>query len=1152
MQIRWIELNGFKSFPERTKIEIHEGITCFVGPNGAGKSNIVDAFRWILGEHNPRTLRGEKMEEVIFQGSASKREKGIAEVSILLDTQKKSENGNEPEKEQIEIKRRFYRTGESYFIINEKHSRLKDIKEIFVSEGVDIRTYAIIDQIKINELLTRPAQRKALLEECAGISIYKLKKTEAETKLQSSKENLQRLEDIIGEIRKQLSLLERQAKKAEKYKKISGELKNLELRASKKETLCFVDELNNFNAEIESLEMKHAQLKDKIEKIIRSISQQKNQISVMEISIQDVDRQIRQFEVEKAKLEKEIALCSMELQNKREQIVRLTEENSTLSIEIEKIQQQLNDSIALCSEIEGSITVFQKEIIDKEQTILESQKELEKVEIELEKDRKNLFNLSTELVNKKNHYQSIKKSFENAQNRTNILKQKIKETKLKIISFEKELKARNEKIQSLNINFQTETSEMDKLKQEIIGLEKELEEKAQLLIEKKQFEAVINGKIQALESEIWEEDRTCKLFFECIDVTPDMEELIESFFDEKLRAIVVDNIDEIKDTGNKKIFFLKNISQGTVSSNDFMLTERPLKYLKEFVKIKENGISKNFFDNVLIVEDLKEAIQLKKFLPHASFITMNGEVLFADGFIKTGKGESILVKKRMLEELNREKLDIFYQIENIGNDIEKIKIKKQELIKQLENKREKISQIRTEIIHTEARYRNCLNEIESTKKKITYMENEEKALNNEIEQNKELITKTQSEIEYISYSIADVEEKIEKLKNLQAETSNIHNAIKEELSQKRVSMSTIKERLNAKKSEIDRLNEEVKKNSNTKKRNQNEIEQNTKRISQIEVEIKEKSSQIGTVSEQIQRLTEQKATLLTEFNNNKNSLNQLDKDYQKLNQELQSLTTITGEKKAIVGETKLKLENLWNEIYNRYGIDILKEDIEPAEDLQAIKQKITHLALQLKEIGPVDVEILREYEEVKERYDFLIIQQKDIMTSIEELEEAIKKINSLTRKNLRQTFSLLKEKFNSLFSELFGGGKADLVLTDENNILESEIEIQVQLPGKKTNNINLLSGGEKTLTALAFIFACLSIRPSPVCILDEIDSPLDDPNTLRCRNMIKALSNKTQFLVITHNKLMMELADYIYGVTMQEEGVSTVISLGLREAEVYV
>jgi len=206
---------------------------------------------------------------------------------------------------------------------------------------------------------------------------------------------------------------------------------------------------------------------------------------------------------------------------------------------------------------------------------------------------------------------------------------------------------------------------------------------------------------------------------------------------------------------------------------------------------------------------------------------------------------------------------------------------------------------------------------------------------------------------------------------------------------------------------------------------------------------------LETVSEQIQRLTEQKATLLTEFNNNKNSLNQLDKDYQKLNQELQSLTTITGEKKAIMGETKLKLENLWNEIYNRYGIDILKEDIEPAEDLQAIKQKITHLALQLKEIGPVDVEILREYEEVKERYDFLIIQQKDIMTSIEELEEAIKKINSLTRKNLRQTFSLLKEKFNSLFSELFGGGKADLVLTDENNILESEIEIQVQLPGKK-------------------------------------------------------------------------------------------------------
>jgi len=305
------------------------------------------------------------------------------------------------------------------------------------------------------------------------------------------------------------------------------------------------------------------------------------------------------------------------------------------------------------------------------------------------------------------------------------------------------------------------------------------------------------------------------------------------------------------------------------------------------------------------------------------------------------------------------------------------------------------------------------------------------------------------------------------------------------------------------------------------------------------------------ISSEIKEITDKKQNLLSELENEKNLINQLEKDYLKLNEELQNITTFIGQKKLSSGEKTVKLENLWHEIHNRYGIDILQEDIEPAEETAPLKTRIDHLATQLKEIGPVDIEILKEYEEVKERYTFLTGQQKDLITSIEELETAIKKINSLTRKKLRETFDALKEKFQSIFKELFGGGKAELQLSDENNILEADIDINFQPPGKKSTNINLLSGGEKTLSAIAFIFACHSIRPSPLCILDEVDASLDDPNTLRLRKLIKDFSNKTQFLIITHNKLLMESADYIYGVTMQEEGVSTVISLGLKEAEVY-
>jgi chromosome segregation protein len=347
------------------------------------------------------------------------------------------------------------------------------------------------------------------------------------------------------------------------------------------------------------------------------------------------------------------------------------------------------------------------------------------------------------------------------------------------------------------------------------------------------------------------------------------------------------------------------------------------------------------------------------------------------------------------------------------------------------------------------------------------------------------------------------------------------------------------------------LNEEIKKLSIKKQKNEEEIEQSLKKISQIEQEKAKTLRAIETLTFEIANLKELKETLYTELKQTRGFLAELETNYQNINEELQKITTLIGEKKAIEREIKIKLENLWIEIYNLYGINIINEEIEPILDTEIFKSRIMQLKNQLKEIGPVDMEILKEYEEVRERYNFLISQKQDIITSIEELQEAIKKINSLTKKKLKETLYLLREKFNNIFNELFEGGKAELILTDENNILESEIDIQVQPPGKKAGNINLLSGGEKTLTALSFIFACLSIRPSPVCILDEVDAPLDDINTLRLRKLIKDLSNETQFLIITHNKLMMEIADYIYGVTMQEEGVSTVISLQLKKAEVY-
>lgn len=1147
MRIRWIELNGFKSFPERTKIELNEGVTCFVGPNGTGKSNIVDAFRWILGEHNPRVLRGEKMEEVIFQGSPSKKEKGLAEVVILLVLTGDPQNGTNSEVKEVEIKRRFYRTGESYFIINGKPSRLKDIKEIFLSEGVDIRTYSIIDQFKLNEILFKPSSRKALLEECAGISIYKFKKTESEAKLQSARENLQRIEDILGELKNQYSLLERQAIRAEKYKKIIEELKNLELKVSKKESDILIREIENLKNQIKHFENSMLLFEQQKEKVIENRDKKKNKVYQLENTIQQKEKQLKLKETEIAQIEKELALLKQEQENKRESIKNIKEENTNLSEEIEKNQSELNKAKLEVEQIEAKILNLQREIINNEESLLKLKHESLEIEEQIESERKLLFNLSTDITTKKNEYNSLSKTIENNKNRFTSLITKKEEVVKLIDKLNAEINRVETKISNLKETLNQREIELRNFIDELDLLEEMLESSNQKLIELRKKEAIISGKIETITSEIWQEDSNQKLLIDFIDVSPEAEELVEILLEDKLRAVVIENIEEIKASNNRKFFFLKKTAIN--ESNNF--PDVGFSQIMDFVKIKDSSIGNHILKGVFIVDNLKIAQQMQQKFPNCCFLTKKGEVLFPDGFIKIGKASDLLKKKRILEELKANEEITLNQIKLLEEEILKIKQKQEKISKQIEEKREGISEKKRELVQHEHELIVLNKELEQAEKRQRYMENEEKSLQYEINLNIKTKEKLQTEIEALSQSINDIDKKIEELKTLQGNLFNMQEHKQNILSGEKIELSSLKERLNSKNSEIARLNENIKKLSMKKEKNQRQIEYLNNKLHEIAIKKAEQTEKYQNISIERENLRRELDNIIKISKEERKNLDEIEKEYQKISEEIQKITSIISEKKAKESEFRMKLESLWNEIYNLYGVDILREDIEPASDKDSAKDTINKLKTQLKEIGPVDMEILKEYEEVKERYEFLFNQKKDIKTSIEELEEAIKKINSLTRKKLRETLDLLREKFNSTFKELFDGGRAEILLTDENNILDAELEIKVQPPGKKLNNINLLSGGEKTLTALAFIFACLSIRPSPICILDEVDATLDDPNTLRFRKLIRELSDKIQFLIITHNKLIMEAADYLYGVTMQEEGVSKVISIQLRDAEVY-
>jgi chromosome segregation protein len=1148
MQIKWIELNGFKSFPDKIKIELNSGITCFVGPNGAGKSNIVDAFRWVLGEHNPRMLRGDKMEEVIFQGSASKREKGLAEVSLFLVLNEESNNGESSNRQELEIKRKLYRTGESYFLINGKQARLKDIKEVFVSEGTDIRTYSIIDQHKISEILFKSSQRKALLEECAGISLYKIKKAESEGKLSAAKENLQRIEDILSELEKQYHLLDKQAKRAEKYQKLLTELTELELRTSKTESMALIEELKKLQDELEKLEERSMNLKKAISEVNISKDKYREGITTLEKKIKETEKEVKNKEFEKAKHEKDAALLIQEEKNLKSSIEQINQENLQITTEIEKLKGDLKEGEAIIEKIEDIIKNLQEEIISQEEELIKFQNTLKETEKIIETQRKNLFNLTTEMANKKNLYNNLKKSLDNNQNRIASLQARKIELSEKIKLIEREIEGKELKIEEFEEESKKLQDRIKDMNEKLIAEEREFEDNNRKLIEKKKEEATIAGKIDALVAELWSEEKDGKLLFEYIDVSTEVEELLEVFLDEKLRASVIDDISVIKESDKKGFFFLKNNAKNEVSS---AYLEHDLKCLGSMVKIKDPDMAAKFLENTFVVKDIETAVKYQKLLPQAFFITEAGEVLYPDGFIKKGKNINLLKKKRTLEELEKRKIEIQEEIANIEKSIELSKNKKEKLKIEIEKTKTTINNLNNELFRLKESKKNLSKELELITQRLRFMEKEERAINNEIEEHRASIERLKTEIQNLSFSIDETETKIEDLKKSQNEALTEREIKKEILSSKKIELSTLKEKINSKKSEITRINEDIRKLQTKKAKNLEEIERKTKETEKNHLEHREKTNQMKKLEDEIINLNKELESLSNLLFEEKQKNIEVEEKYKSLNEELQSLTSAIGEKKSKENEIKIKLENLWRDINNLYGKDIIQENIEPLEDLALSKIRIKQLKSQLREIGSVDTEILREYEEIKERYEFMLNQQKDIKTSIEELEMAIKKINSLTRKKLRETFELLKEKFNSVFQELFNGGKAEIALTDENNILESELEMNVQVPGKKMSNINLLSGGEKALTAIAFIFACLSIRPSPICILDEVDAPLDDPNTTRLCRIIKNLSNSMQFLVITHNKLMMEAADYIYGVTMQEQGVSSIISLELKEAEVY-
>jgi len=1168
MRIDKIELIGFKSFAEKTTFNFHPGITCIVGPNGCGKSNIVDAFRWVLGEQSAKSLRGEKMEEVIFHGSSSKKPRGMAEVTMVisgLNAVHQSEGDNEDTSDTASVTRRLYRSGDSEYMLNRSQCRLKDVKNLFLDTGLEVKSYSILEQDRIAEILnSKPVERRFLIEEVAGVMKYNVRKKEALSRLESSRANLQRISDIIIEVKKQISFLDRLARKAERYKKLTSEIHSIELKIAKRDYHLLKESFGKILSEYNALKEEESAEKAALSKIENDTEKKRIELLEKEKILEQIQIKFQNLEREIAELEKNIAVAKTERDNNKEYLAKLYQQNDEYGKKTADLSNRQNEldtnEQSLFSDIDNQKESFR----EKAELLRSMEEELAEKEDLIDGKRREIFKLSEELSNLRNNQSRLQSSLDGLKHReassmkdSENLKAMLSEVDASMRDLESKLLQENNDILLLNEKKGIITTEISSAKGRIENLRDTLsrlkEELASSISRTESLKEIISdGSASDLLS--GDPGFTFLAFIsDVIEIDDQYEKAAESVLSEKINSFILPTFNDIESA----ITSLKQKELGRTAfipvnpAANFVSAEAPegaIGKMLDFVHIKEefSRVAESLFGNIFLVKDLKTAIELVSSGHNLFFVTLDGDVVEPTGIVIAGEVKGVFRRKREIRELqstieqNRDRIN---QVQAEFRSAQQTIETKEADLKNIENalvgKEKEVSLLKL----TAENYRE---EKERRSRKLAYIALEMEQTARERESIEKNLIEKDAEIRSADSKKIELEQQGA---SLQEEISQKKSSLEEyrgEVTDIRLAIAALKERVESVGKEKENVAREITESNRKQEFLSEEISSVQSRILQRETETAANDetirSLVSVADEYRKEISEKKEVIDSE----NQELLHAEQGLKLLRNQIASLSQKIAELDIQKAEHKLKMDTLSENIRQNYGLAI---DVIEVESLtEGDEKRLNELKEKIRELGPVNLGTLEEYEELRSRYEFLKNQQEDLNKSIAELEEAITKINITTRKRLREAFEALKTKFSEVFRALFGGGRAELVMTDENNILETGIDIIAQPPGKRLQNINLLSGGEKTLTALSLLFASFLIKPTPLCILDEADSALDEMNTEKFSNIIKDFSKDTQFIVVTHNRSTMSVADHIYGITMEEAGSSKVISMQLVEA----
>ena len=1120
--LKSIDAIGFKSFADHTNVQFDKGVTAIVGPNGSGKSNITDAIKWVLGEQSAKSLRGSKMEDIIFSGAEHRKAQNYAEVKLKLDNHSKK---LQIDSDELVVTRRLYRSGESEYYLNNDRARLKDIIEIFLDSGLGKEAFSIISQGRVDEILNaKPIDRRQIIEESAGVLKYKKRKAESINKLDHTEDNLTRVEDILYDLEGRVEPLKEEAAIAKEYQQLSKQMEQSDVIVTVHDIDQYTEDNTKLDQRLNELKSQQADKEAQQAQVNQLLQKFKGERQQVDYDIEKLNYELVKTTETYEQLAGKLNVLEERKKNQSETNARYEEELENLNAQIESIDYEKQQNEETLNELKDKQKHLNKEVQDLESILYVSDEQHDE---KLEEIKNNYYTLMSEQSDVNNDIRFLEHT---------INENEAKKSRLdsRLVEAFNQLKEIQNNINKTEKSYKISKKALTEAEQHIHRIEKDLtkSKKQQSEYEDKLYQAYrYNEKLKSRIDSLATQEEDYTYFFngvkhilkakdnelrgihgavaEVIDVPSQMTQAIETALGASLQHVIVDN----EKDGRQAIQFLKqrNLGRATFLPLNVIKPRHIASDIKEiarqtegFINIASDAVNvsskyqsviENLLGNTIIVNDLKHANELARAIRYRTrIVTLEGDVVNPGGSMTGGgarKSKSILSQKDELSKMRHQLEDYQRQTADFERHFKELKDKSEQLSEQYFDASQQYNTLKEKVHHHEL-------ELDRLKTQETHLKNEheefefEKNDGYQSDKSKETLTQKQARLSEIQQQLTELESEIERYTQLSKEGKESTTKTQQQLHQKQSDLAVVKERIKSQKVEIERL------------------------------------------------VKQQRINLNETIENNESQLQVCHQDILAIENHYQDIKAKQSKLDVLINHA---IDHL-NDVY-QLTVERARALYESNEPIESLRKKVKLTKMSIDELGPVNLNAIEQFEDLNERYTFLNEQRTDLREAKETLEQIINEMDREVEGRFKETFHAVQDHFTTVFKQLFGGGQAELRLT-EDDYLSAGVDIIVQPPGKKLQHLSLLSGGERALSAIALLFAILKVRSAPFVILDEVEAALDEANVIRYAQYLNELSEQTQFIVITHRKGTMEFSDRLYGVTMQESGVSKLVSVNLN------